>query len=259
VSYPDTNYTAAGGILNSPAETVIFYFTPDTATARTDDFVLFRKVNGLAPELVARNILRTSGEPFFKYFQLRRPLNAPAYLFTVSSSALPMRHSVPVHGTVADTGTPGKVDSLRGVEVNLTATNGKTDADERTFAITRTVRFPNAGLAVKRTCGDPPLLGTGLSVRDTTVQGAPAVRLAWNPATDEGGGEADVVGYVVWRRLQGAADWDVPYLSIPAGQTSYIHVDVAVTQGETYEYALAAQDCTPTLSQLAISAPVLVP
>jgi prepilin-type N-terminal cleavage/methylation domain-containing protein len=259
VQYPDTSYRASGGTLNSPAETVIFYFTSDSTTTRADDFVLFRKVNGLTPEVVARNLLRTSGQPFFKYFQLRSPLNQPAFIFTVPSGSLPMRHSVPLHGTVADTGTAGKVDSLRGLEVNLTATNGKTGADERTLAVSRTIRFPNAGIAVKRTCGDPPLLGTGLVAANAVVAGAPAVQLTWNQATDEGAGEEDVTGYVVWRRLLGAADWDVPYVSFPAGQANYTYVDLAVTSGDTYEYALAAQDCTPTLSQLAISAPVAVP
>jgi len=258
--YPDTNYTAGGASTqNSSAETIIFFFTPDSTTSRTDDYVLFRQVNNLAPELVSRSLLKTGGANFFKYYRRVSPLNAPHYVDTVPAGSLPMRHSVPIHGSPADTATSGRVDSLRGVEVNVTVTNGQTGADERTLAISRTIRFPNAGLAVKMTCGDAPLLGQPLLALDTLVGGVPAVRLRWNQATDEPGGEQDVVGYVIWRRLLGDPDWGTPYLSIPAGQPSYVYLDVDVASGSVYEYSLAAQDCTPTLSTSATSAPVPVP
>jgi len=257
--YPDTNYTIGGtSPQNSPAETIIFFFTPDSTTSRTDDYVLFRKVNQQSPELVARNLLKTSGQNFLKYYRRKSPLNAPHYIDTVPAGSLPMQHTVPIHGAPSDTAGSGRVDSLRGVEVNLTVTNGRTGAEERKLAITRTIRFPNAGLAVKKTCGDAPILGVGLLALDTLVGGAPAVRLRWNQATDEAGGERDVQLYVIWRRLLGDPDWGVPYLSIPAGQASYVYLDVDVVPLNTYEYALAAQDCTPLTSSQA-TAQILVP
>src|SRR5262249_3934238 len=40
VVYPDTNYLE--GVTNSAAETITFFFAPDTSTPRTDDFTLYR-------------------------------------------------------------------------------------------------------------------------------------------------------------------------------------------------------------------------
>jgi type II secretory pathway pseudopilin PulG len=258
-AYPDTNYLGMGGVENSPAETVVFYFALDSSTSRADDYVLMRKVNGLAAELVAHNILKTSGQDFFRYYRLKSPLNAPAYVEVVPSGSIPMWHSIKIHGSPADTGASARVDSLRAAELNFTVTNGLTGADERKLSITRTIRFPNAGMAVKRSCGDAPILGTALSAADTTIAGATIPRLRWTPAVDETGGEKDVQLYVVWRRIQGDPDWGVPYLSLPAGQDKYLYIDADVTSGTTYEYALAAQDCTPTSSSQAISAPAAVP
>jgi len=40
-SYPDTTYLGA----DHKAETLIFFFRPDSTTSRTDDYILFRQVN----------------------------------------------------------------------------------------------------------------------------------------------------------------------------------------------------------------------
>ncbi|HRN54369.1 MAG TPA: hypothetical protein PK788_12810, partial [Gemmatimonadaceae bacterium] len=68
VQYPDTNFIVGG--VNSAAETISFWFARDSSTARTDDFILWRRINNLPPEVVSTNLLRTSGEPFFRYFRL---------------------------------------------------------------------------------------------------------------------------------------------------------------------------------------------
>jgi prepilin-type N-terminal cleavage/methylation domain-containing protein len=260
VSYPDTSYKVGGVAgLNSPAETIVYFFIPDSTTSRTDDYILYRQVNQEAPELVARNLLHTGSLAFFRYFRRKSPIDAPAYVDTVPTAQLPMRHSVAWHGAPADSGASGRVDSLRGVVLTLTVTNGKSGPDERKLSLSRTIRFPNAGLAVRKTCGDAPYLGVGLAAVPTLVDGNPAVQLTWNPATDEAGGEKDVERYVIWRRVVGDPDWGTPYLSMPAGQVAYIYQDVDVTSGTSYQYALAAQDCTPLTSALAQSAAVLVP
>jgi len=85
------------------------------------------------------------------------------------------------------------------------------------------------------------------------------VQLTWSPATDEAGGEADVARYVLWRREVGNTGWGDPYIAVPAGQPGYSYQDAAVESGKAYEFALAAQDCTPSLSTLAQSAPVVIP
>ena len=259
-SYPSVSYSALGGTGNSPAETIIFFFDPDSSTTRNDDYALFRQVNTDPPELVSRNLLQTQGLPFFEYFWLKTPLSAPAYIEQVPAAAIPLMHSVPVHGSAADTGVAARIDSVRAVQVNFTTTNGLTGTEERLRSVTRLIRIPNAGLAVRRSCGDEPILGATLNAGGvTTGLGEPAVNLSWAQAVDESGGEGDVTRYVVWRRESSNPDWGDPYLSIPAGQANYTYQDQAVSSGDRYFYALAAQDCTPSLSSQSISALVVVP
>jgi prepilin-type N-terminal cleavage/methylation domain-containing protein len=146
--YPNVDYTYQAA--NSPAELLIFYFTPDATTARTDDYILYRQVNNQAPAMVARDLLQTPGVPFFQYYRLRTPNNAPAFIALVPNGELPLTHSVNFHMSPADTGPASRIDSLRGVQISFTATNGLTGARERRGALTRLVRFPNAGFATSR-------------------------------------------------------------------------------------------------------------
>jgi type II secretory pathway pseudopilin PulG len=259
-NYPDTNFTAIGGTTNSPAETIVFFFDSDTATTRADDFVLYKQVNADPPEVVSRNIIRTPGAQFFEYYWVRNPQSAPAYVEAVAQDSLPLTHAAAMHGSVADTGWAAMIDSVRGVRLTFTVTNGRTGDAEHRRSVSRLIRLPNAGLAVKRTCGDEPILGVFLlATPGVDVNGDPIVTLTWDQAVDEGGGEQDVTRYVIWRRLAGNPEWRDPYLSIPPGNPSYTYVDGAVASGDTYEYALAAQDCTPSLSPIVIAGPVAVP
>jgi type II secretory pathway pseudopilin PulG len=254
-AYPDTTYRDAVGV-NSPAETIIFYFSLDSTTTRTDDYVLMRQVNRLPPELLARNLLRTSGQDFFQFQRLVNPPNIQA----VPSGSLPLRHTVPGHAAVNDTGAAARVDSIRGVRLNLTGTNGMTGTRERRRSVSRYIRFPNAGLASKKVCGDEPLLGVGLNAALTVgADGLAQVTLTWNRGTDDQGGENDVVRYVIWRREAAAPDFGEPYQSIPAGQVTYVFNDELVESGVTYYYAMAAQDCTPKLSAWATAGPISIP
>ncbi len=251
--YPDTTYPGgAGG--RSPAETITFFFVPDTTTARSDDYALYRQVNDDDPQVVSRSLLATSGVPFFRYYR-----TSESNVDSISNGLLPLRHTQTIHGSPGDTGVVALVDSIRAVRVTLTATNGKTGELERTAVLTRIIRMPNLGFGVLETCGSPPILGTGLAATVVTVDGAPAVSLTWGRSTDEGGGENDVVRYVLYRRAAGATGWDEPYLSIPAGETGYTYTDADVAPGESYEYALAAQDCTPTLSSISSAVSVSIP
>jgi hypothetical protein len=175
-------------------------------------------------------------------------------------SLVPVHHSARVHGSPADTARSALADSIRAVRVRFRATNGLTGKDEVVVSVDRLIPLPNAGLGMLSTCGSPPILGVGLTAAAVTLgTGEPAVNLSWNPAVDEAGGEGDVVRYVIWRRDSGATSWGDPFRAIPAGAPAYTYQDAAVTSGTAYEYALAAQDCTPTLSSLTSSALVIVP
>ena len=258
--YPDTTYKSSTGVISN-AETIIFYFTPDTSTTRTDDFVLYRKVNNQNPEVVSRNLLRTAGTPWFTYTALYSPPSATAYVATVPQANLPLKHSVKQHISPADTGVAARIDSLRGVRITITATNGLTGTEERRRTISRTIRLPNAGLVNRANCGDEPMYGGGLSAAVGGVLGAPFIRLTWNPATDENSGEKDVVRYVIWRRRVTDPPFNEmdPYVSIPGGVPSYEYIDEDVFSGDQFWYAVAAQDCTPSLSSLTMVGPILIP
>jgi prepilin-type N-terminal cleavage/methylation domain-containing protein len=250
--FPDTAYLSGGAL--SPAELIVFYFTPDTATARSDDYALFRKVNAAAPELVAANLLAPASAPFFRYFR-----GTATSVDSVSPAALPLAHSVKIHLSAGDTGAVARVDSIRAVRVTVRATNGEAGEHEQIEELTRILRMPNLGLGMLQACGSPPILGQPLSaVVTATPTGEPAVRLDWNRATDESSGEGDVMRYVIWRRDPGAGFAD-PYLSIPAGQPTYTYLDTSIEAGASYVYGLAAQDCTPSLSPITSSAQVTIP
>jgi Tfp pilus assembly protein PilV len=253
MSYPDSMYRENGS--NSPAETITFFFQPDPTTPRGDDYALYRQVNGTAPAVVSRNLLRTPGREFFEYLVLQVPDDAPTRL--VSAGGGPLRHTAAIHGSPADTGSSARTDSVRAVRVRFTVTSGETGPGELRRAVERTIRMPNAGVAVRSICGDEPQ-GAGIGAQVVVMpDGTRAVSLVWGPSVDETAGEGDVLRYIVWRRVNGAADWGDPFVSIPAGLTSYSYVDQSVLSGNSYQYALAAQDCTPSRSSLAVSATVI--
>ncbi len=256
VTYPDTDYLQ-GGLINSPAETITFFFGPDSTTSRTDDYVLYRQVNNLAPEVVARNILQSGAVPFFQYYAQAVVAGSPL-IQQVPNGTLPLWHSVPIHLAISDTGVAARIDSIRAVLVSFTVTNGLSGSSERRRPLNRYIRLPNVGLANKQTCGDPPILGTGITAAWDAATGG--VDLSWNAAVDELSGERDVVRYVIWRRSITDSSWGDPFLSFPpAGTPTYLYTDHDVTSGSKYLYGLAAQDCTPSNSNLVASAEVDIP
>jgi len=256
-AYPDTSYLTGG--INSPAETIIFFVAPDSSTARADDYALFEQVNGGPPALVSRNIVGSATSVYFEYYRLTRVAGALT-LDSLPAAKLPLSHSVPIHFALADTGAAAVIDSIRGIRVTFTVTNGQSGAAERRYTLVRFMELPNVGMETRRTCGDAPILGTTLTAAGITqLDGTPAVRLAWNAATDEYGGEKDVVQYVIWRKRITDVTWGTPYLSLPAGSPTYVYDDAAVLSGATYQYQLAAADCTPSSSPTTASAPVTIP
>lgn len=258
-TYPDTSYR--NGSANSGAETIVFYFAPDTTTPRADDYALYREVDKGLPVVVARNILQTPGLPFFQYlYQL--PHDTAAVTIEVYSG-IELTHPAPVHGKLdgarPDTGTAARIDQIRGVRVNLTTTDGTTGATERRRSVTRTIVLANAGVTRLETCGEVPQFGSALSPAVSAPAATPKVTLSWSPAIDESAGEKDVMRYVLWKRLAGTAGWGPPYAIIASGLSSYVYVDDQVDHGRSYDYAIAAQDCTPSESPQTIVSNVTVP
>src|SRR5690606_2099 len=118
------------------------------------------------------------------------------------------------------------------------------------------IRMPNAGQRALQTCGEEPLFGSGVTAAQDGAE--PRVIVTWSPSFDETSGEVDIVRYAIFRREIPQVGWGEPYFSIPAGQANYIYTDSDVAVGSTYEYAIAAQDCTPTMSGLRTSPQVLI-
>ena len=258
-SWPDTTYQSSGS--NSPAELIAFWFAPDTATDRADDYRLYRSVNGGSPDLVARSLLKDESKPFFQYNRKTFDNTGASFLTPIPDTLLPLRHDVKMHSTAADTGRFAVIDSIKTVRINIASYNLRESESggPPEATLNRLVDLPNTGFGVILTCGDEPILGVSIATTfEAQPDGEPALRLNWNAGTDETTGEEDIIRYVLWKRVNGAP-WSDPFLSIPAGEAAYTFLDTAVTSGQQVQYALAAQDCTPTLSPRTAGAVVVVP
>ena len=253
IYYPDSTYRTTGGEL-SPAETITYWFTADSSAGVSGLYLLMRQVNNNAPDVVARNLKPVSGQPFFTWLQTDTIGN----LFTVASTNLPMRHSVPIHGALGDTGVASRIDSIRAVSVSLLATNGLAGTQQITRALQTTIRIPNAGLSKQRSCGDQPLFNKTVTATFTGTDTVPVITLTWLPAVDETGGQSDVEKYLVYRRTT-ATSFGGALQTIPAGQTTYTYNDNTVLNDSTYYYQVTALDCTPLESTPSATGGITVP
>jgi hypothetical protein len=211
-------------------------------------------------------VFQTTGKNFFKYYKQTTQVSGQATLDSVPTAWMPVKNVVTINGSPGDTGAAARSDSLRVVEINYTVSNGEQGAKRRTRAITFSVPMPNTTTKKVSTCGAAPIAPTGLllswvidSAGGVPVDTVMSVR--WNQSTDELGGEKDVLKYVIWRRLVGATTWGDPLGSVPSGFSTPSYTDQSATPGAPgYQYAIAAQDCTPTLStQITGSAPLSPP
>ena len=256
-SYPDSNYYADGSSsINSPAETISWFFQLDASTTDANDYVLMRQVNDATPEVVIRNAYQTTGKNFFRYYYRRIPVSGTtsSSLDTVPTAWMPVKHNLAIHGSPGDTATNARVDSLALIEVSFTVTNGQTGTAQRTRAINFMVPMPNVQTKRVTTCGDAPIFGSAVGATWTVDPLASPpdtfMVLTWTRAVDETAGEQDVQNYIIWRRLNGATTWGEPIATVPAGDPtpSYNDPTVSPNVGQTWQYAVAAQDCTPSFS-----------
>lgn len=257
IQYPDSNYFWGAGT-PSNAETIMFFFRPDsTTTADPNDFLLLQQINSLAPEQVARNIYPYPGRPFFE-FGYDSSTTAGTFVFTqLPTARIPFRHTEAWHGSPGDTAASALADSIRAVRVNFTVTNAD-QQDSTSKMVSTIVGIPNNGLVQIRTCGDQPIFTSAVTATANASGSPPTVRLQWNPSVDEASGETDVSQYNVYFRVNSTTQW-FPFLSVAAGQVAYdVTAGQGLVVGQTYEYGVAAQDCSPTESSLSISAATIV-
>ena len=244
INYPVANYFW-GGATPSRAETISFYFRPDSQTADPNDFVLLEKVNAMRSELVARGIRAYPGRQFFEYWW-----DSTSNVGTTTNLQLAAA-KIPIRNTVIG-GATSRADSIRGVRINLVITNGDLTADSTSRRISTMIQIPNNGLTQLTTCGDVPLQ-TGVLVADTTLQGPGSVRLTWLASADELTGERDISQYNVYYRLSTVPTW-TPFFTQSPGFNPYGVSHGGLTAGLSYFFAVAAQDCSPAESAFMVSA-----
>jgi len=204
LSYPAGDYTQAGA--PSPAETIV------------------------------RNVLPDSTYPFFRYMYLKTDaVTSIQTIDTMPAASLPATYasSLLISG-----------DSLRGVIISFTVTNGLADTAQRTRPVSVIASLPNIGMRQLQTCGSKPL---PVPAPVATEVSPGKIRVVWTASPDESGGERDVMRYAVTRMASFAPGVWVNVASIPAGGI-YDITDAGLNTGFIYNYAVAAQDCTPAFS-----------
>lgn len=256
VAYPSMTYTqgtsGGGSGLPSRAETISYWMSVDTATARTDDYVMWRRVNDLNPTVVAKGLIVPSGEQPFRYFT-SDSLGASR---EIPAAQLPLIHRAMVHGANDDTASSALTDSIRNVRVRLTSIYSDARGDSAVRTVEGSIRLLNSGLTKFSACGESPLGATITASAGVTGGGQPFVRLSWVPSIDESAGERDVERYALFKRSPTGSDWGEPFASIPAGLASYAYDDLGVAAGESWVYGLIAQDCTPASSSVSSVGPI---
>jgi len=250
-TYPSVTYSQANGAV-SLAETKIFWFAPDSATARTDDYILWERTNGSAGEVVARNVLAYPGRPFLEYFLARRLSSGADTMLIASGSLVPLKRQWPQVGdTPADTAMKVRPDSVRAIRINIQITNGDTGTAQRTRLFSQLIEVPNNGLPTPTVCGRAPFTPLNFAATQDTIPGDGIIYLSWNRSPDDHGGEYDVRQYILYQRDDTATVWRDPLIMVKADTTTAYSIPIAgLATGAAYDFAIAAQDCTPSTSTL---------
>ncbi len=249
IAYPESTYYANGGATGpiGGAETIQFWVASDTTNPLPNRYKLWRRVNNNSPVVVAENIyLATPTTPVFQYW--RTQTAAPGA--GVNSNALvPLTAAqVPLYHVRNDTVQQNKLNNIRAVRVTLTSAYRD---PQRNVDVLRTVNeqieMPNAGATNVNQCGGSPGAPAGLSATPS-AGGQDTVGLSWTNSADDGAGRNTVRMYLIYRKLH-ADSLYAPMFSVTAtGVGTYNYSDTQVTLGQSYDYSLAARDCTPSLS-----------
>lgn len=248
-TYPAVTYRLGNGAL-SPAETYTFFFSADASTSRSDDYILYQRVNNGSDEIIARNILaHPNGKPFFQYL-MQRILSTGDTLQLVDDANLPLKRRILISGiSKADSAAYVIPDSVRAIRMNFRLTNGRSGSDERFRDVTTTIEVPNNGILLPTVCGRTPYEPSTLTGTNVGGAGSGRLDLTWPAATDEASGENDVTQYVLYRRLQAATTWADPIIVVKAnGSASYTVSISDNVPGTAYTFGIASQDCTPSMS-----------
>ncbi|MBC7841422.1 MAG: hypothetical protein H7099_03890 [Gemmatimonadaceae bacterium] len=259
VTLPNSSVTYPAATYVSNAETISYYTKSDTGVSPLSDgqrVVLYRRVNRMPEEIIARNLIQTASVPPFRFYKR----NLAGVLSEYTGSALPLNHSVPRHGTAADTGSAAGVDSIAVVRVSLIAMYKDPRGAVVLDTVQRNIRIANQGLLQRAQCGEVPITPGQPVLSIVPIGGLNAVKLVWAASTDELTGERDVEMYAVYRRRFGTVDWGEPITNVPgAGVATLQYTDNTVAPATQYSYAISALDCTPVPSALTAFSTIPVP
>ncbi|MEO7217147.1 MAG: prepilin-type N-terminal cleavage/methylation domain-containing protein [Gemmatimonadaceae bacterium] len=248
VTWPTTSYYR-GASAPSAAETISFWVAPDNSPGSNGRYALFRRVNAMPVDTLARGLIIDPSKPPFTY----RVIDGSGIVQDVPTSSLPAFH-VAVHGSPDDTASSSLTDQIRFLTVHLTGSFIERDGTTSKRTVDASIRLLNAGLLNHATCGEAPVFSQTVSAAAL----AGKVILSWNPAVDENSGEKDVEKYVIYRRLITAAFAD-PLAAVPAGLSNYSFTDTQVNSGEQWVYGVSAEDCGGQFSPVSTTSQVTVP
>jgi hypothetical protein len=253
--YPLMSYVSDSGVMG-PAETISYWLSRDSTSSQPDVYVLWRRANDVAPKVVSRGIRVPAGTAFFQYFKKNQSTGT---LDSIPNASLPLFHPVAQHGSIADTGAAALIDSVLMVRMAVTGVYVDPQVGPVYRGVSTSTKLLNAGLLNRTTCGDAPLPVPAAPV--ATVYGAvDSLTLTWTASPDQDGGLKSVQLYLVYKRLVGAPGWNDPVASFPGAQPTYEWNDPNwASMHGLWEYAVIAQDCTPTNSSLVASNQVTLP
>jgi hypothetical protein len=240
VAYPDSAYYQSGG-LPSSAETISLYVSRDSSSPIANTYVLWRRVNRGTPLLLARNLVLPQSGIVFQYFTAAIGTLPQA----VAAARLPAYFSEP-----QNTASDSLLSQISEISVQLKAIYQDPMRRQHFRSTSQLIPLLNAGLGHVAQCGAPPQPVASFTVTAYTGPTAgDTVKVSWTPSPDETAGAHDVRNYVVYRRPAGTTTWDA-IMTVPAGVTPpYVEFDTGLTGG-SYDYGIAAEDCTPSLSSL---------
>lgn len=246
-SYPDYVYRDQAGMISS-AETISFWASLDSTASSSDHYVLFRRVNDGPVVVIARGLRVPAGEAMFQY----RRVFSNGTVDTIPMASLPILWNAA--GSLADSIRTVTM-AVRGVVAGFDLRNKAKNYERPVSAQTN---MPNLGLAQRNSCGDLPLnpgMPTATVVLDP-FGNTERINLQFSASGDEVTGEKDVDRYALFRRVAGDP-WGEPFAVVGKAGGPYVYDDFDIHPGTTYQYGVAAQDCSPANSTIMGSANVI--
>ena len=151
-------------------------------------------------------------------------------------------------------------DSIRTVTLTVNGVFNGYTLQNKAKAFVRTVSsqtsLANIGLSQRSSCGDLPLNPGSPTVALVNVGGVDRVQMTWSASSDEASGEKDVERYVVYRRVVGNP-WTEPIDQVGGSKSAtYMWEDFDIQTGISFEYGVAAQDCSPANSSMRVSSAI---